>query len=62
MFSFCDYVSQSITKFKEVLNTIPFTCTENIENRVKQCENLEKKLNGVNTCCFSTISDKICEK
>ena len=39
-----------------------FTCTKNIENRVKQCENLKKKLEDVNTCSFSTISVKICEK
>ena len=39
-----------------------FTCTKNIENSVKQCENLKKKLEDVNTCSFSTISVKICEK
>ena len=52
-----------VTKFKEIWNTIQlFTCTKNIENRVKQCENLKKKLEDVNTCSFSTISVKICEK
>ena len=25
---------------------------------VKQCKNLEKKLTGVNACCFSTVSVK----
>ena len=39
-----------------------FTCTKNIENRVKQYENLKKKLEDVNTCSFSTISVKIYEK
>ena len=34
----------------------------NTENMVKQCENLKKKLKGVNTCCFSTIPVKIFEK
>ena len=29
---------------------------------VKQCENLKKKLKGVNTCYFSTIPAKICAK
>ena len=38
------------------------TCTKNIGNRVKQCENLKKKLESVNTCCFSTILAKICAK
>ena len=43
-------------------NIIKFTCTENIRNMVKQCENLEKKLKGVNTCYFSAIPAKICAK
>ena len=30
----------------------------NIGNSFKQCENLKKKLKGVNTCCFSTIPVK----
>ena len=30
----------------------------NIGNRVKQFENLKKKLKGVNACCFSTIPVK----
>ena len=34
----------------------------NIGNTVKQCENLKKKLKNVKTCCFSTISVKICKK
>ena len=29
---------------------------------VKQCENLNRKLKVVNTCCFSTFPVKICEK
>ena len=41
---------------------IQFTCTKNIGNRVKQCENFKKKLKGINTCCFSTISGKVCKK
>ena len=36
--------------------TIQITCTENIGNRVKQCENLKKKLEGVITSCFSTFN------
>ena len=35
---------------------IQFISTENIGNGVKQCENLKKKLKGVNIFCFSTIS------
>ena len=31
-----------------------------IGNRVKQCENLKKKLKGIHTCCFSIIPVKIC--
>ena len=31
---------------------IQFACTKNIGNRVKQCENLKKKLKGVNVSCF----------
>ena len=31
-------------------------------NKVKQCENLKKKLKRVNTSCFSKIPVKICEK
>ena len=41
---------------------IQFTYTKNIGNRVKQFENLKKKLMGANTCCFSTILVKICAK
>ena len=52
----------SVTKFKEVWNTIQFTCTWKIGNMVKQRENLKKKFKGVNKCCFSTIPVKICEK
>ena len=37
-------------------------CAENIGNRVKQCENLKKKLKGANICCLSKISVKICAK
>ena len=33
-----------------------------LETMWKQCENLKKKLNDVNTCSFSTISAKICAK
>ena len=55
-----------IIKLKEVYavtkNIIQFTCTKIIGNSVKQCESLEKKLKGVNTCCFSTIPDKVCAK
>ena len=31
-------------------------------NRVKQCEKLKKKLEGLNTCCFSTIPVEIYAK
>ena len=41
---------------------IQFRCTKNIGNRVKQCENVKKKLKGVNICSFSTISVQICAK
>ena len=41
---------------------IQFRCTKNIENRDKQCENVKKKLKGVNICSFSTISVQICAK
>ena len=47
-----------VIKFKEVC-TIQFTCTGNIGNKLKQYENLKKKLKGLNTCCFSTIPVKI---
>ena len=36
-------------------NTVQFTCTKNIGNRVKQYENLKKKLKVLNKCCFLTI-------
>ena len=48
-----------IIKLKEVCNYIKYDSIymyENIGNkRVKQRENLKKKLQGVNICCFSTI-------
>ena len=45
-------VDNKIQRGLQLQNTVQFTCTENIENRVKQFENLKKKLRGVNTCCF----------
>ena len=55
-----------IIKFKEVCSYIKYDSIymyENIGNkRVKQCENLKKKLQGVNICCFSTIFVIICVK
>ena len=45
-----------------ISNTIHFTCTKNIGNRVKQCKNLKKIFKGVNACCFSTIPVKTCAK
>ena len=44
------------------LNTIQFTCTKNIGNKVKKCENLKTKLKVVDTCCFLTIPVKNCKK
>ena len=45
-------VDNKIQRGLQLQNAIQFTCTENIENRVKKFENLKKKLRGVNTCCF----------
>lgn len=42
----------SLTKIR-----IQFTCTKNIENRVKQCEDL-KKLNSFSKNCFSVQSQR----
>ena len=35
---------------------------KNIGNRDEQCENVQKKLKGINRCCFKTFSVKIWEK
>ena len=43
-------------------NKIQFECTENIGNRVKQCENLKKNFKFFIECCFSAIAVKICAK
>ena len=37
-----------------------FTCAKNSGNRFKQCENLNRKLKGINTSCFTTTPVKIC--
>ena len=47
-----NFKRNSLTKTR-----IQFTCTKNIENRVKQCEDL-KKLNSFSKNCFSAQSQR----